>query len=237
MSATLEQFDGAENSVLVVEVADTGIGIEPDKLDQMFEPFVQEEETTTREYGGSGLGLTIVKSLVDMLEGDVQVRSQKGCGTTFIVTLPVKDRERLATDSESTQRIEPNELFNETLNVLLVEDNHTNAFILKAFCNKYKMQVEWAKDGLEAMEYLKNHTYDLILMDNQLPHLGGIETTKEIRRKLKLGTPIYACTADTAKETGVAFMEAGANYILLKPIKEHAFHKALLDYKQRFVIG
>ncbi|CAE6931020.1 quorum-sensing autoinducer 2 sensor kinase/phosphatase LuxQ [Vibrio sp. B1FLJ16] len=237
MSATLEQFDGAENSVLVVEIADTGIGIEPDKLDQMFEPFVQEEETTTREYGGSGLGLTIVKSLVDMLEGDVQVRSQKGCGTTFIVTLPVKDRERLATDSESTQRIEPNELFNETLNVLLVEDNHTNAFILKAFCNKYKMQVEWAKDGLEAMEYLKNHTYDLILMDNQLPHLGGIETTKEIRRKLKLGTPIYACTADTAKETGVAFMEAGANYILLKPIKEHAFHKALLDYKQRFDIG
>ncbi|CAE6934858.1 PhoQ Sensor [Vibrio sp. B1FLJ16] len=237
MSATLEQFDGAENSVLVVEIADTGIGIEPDKLDQMFEPFVQEEETTTREYGGSGLGLTIVKSLVDMLEGDVQVRSQKGCGTTFIVTLPVKDRERLATDSEFTQRIKPNELFNETLNVLLVEDNHTNAFILKAFCNKYKMQVEWAKDGLEAMEYLKNHTYDLILMDNQLPHLGGIETTKEIRRKLKLGTPIYACTADTAKETGVAFMEAGANYILLKPIKEHAFHKALLDYKQRFVIG
>ncbi|NMU84763.1 hypothetical protein HKB16_18030, partial [Vibrio parahaemolyticus] len=74
---------------------DTGIGIESDKLDQMFEPFVQEEATTTREYGGSGLGLTIVKSLVDMLEGDVQVRSQKGLGTTFVITMPVKDRERV----------------------------------------------------------------------------------------------------------------------------------------------
>ncbi len=234
MSASLEHFDSVENSVLVVEVTDTGIGIDPEKLDQMFEPFVQEEETTTREYGGSGLGLTIVKSLVDMLEGDMQVRSQKGDGTTFIVTLPVKDRERAVTGLESNQRIKPAELFDTALKILLVEDNHTNAFILEAFCNKYEMRVEWAKDGLEAMELLKNHHYDLILMDNQLPHLGGIETTREIRRKLKLDTPIYACTADTAKETGDAFMEAGANYILLKPIKESAFHKALLDYKQRF---
>lgn len=236
LSAVLDQFEGAENSVLVVEVSDTGIGIDPNKLEQMFEPFVQEEETTTREYGGSGLGLTIVKSLVDMLDGNVQVHSQKGVGTTFVVTLPVRDRERPSSENKPYQHINPEDMFNQTLKVLLVEDNHTNAFILKAFCNKYEMQVEWAKDGLEAIERLKHHTYDLILMDNQLPHLGGIETTKEIRRNLKLGTPIYACTADTAKETGDAFMEAGANYILLKPIKENAFHDALLDYKQRFLV-
>ncbi|AEX23928.1 quorum-sensing autoinducer 2 sensor kinase/phosphatase LuxQ [Vibrio sp. EJY3] len=236
LSAVLDQFEGVENSVLVVEVSDTGIGIDPNKLEQMFEPFVQEEETTTREYGGSGLGLTIVKSLVDMLDGNVQVYSQKGVGTTFVVTLPVRDRERLLSENKPDQHINPEDMFNQTLKVLLVEDNHTNAFILKAFCNKYEMQVEWAKDGLEAIERLKHHTYDLILMDNQLPHLGGIETTKEIRRNLKLGTPIYACTADTAKETGDAFMEAGANYILLKPIKENAFHDALLDYKQRFLV-
>jgi two-component system autoinducer 2 sensor kinase/phosphatase LuxQ len=236
LSAVLDQFEGVENSVLVVEVSDTGIGIDPNKLEQMFEPFVQEEETTTREYGGSGLGLTIVKSLVDMLDGNVQVYSQKGVGTTFVVTLPVRDRERLSRENKPDQHINPEDMFNQTLKVLLVEDNHTNAFILKAFCNKYEMQVEWAKDGLEAIERLKHHSYDLILMDNQLPHLGGIETTKEIRRNLKLGTPIYACTADTAKETGDAFMEAGANYILLKPIKENAFHEALLDYKQRFLV-
>lgn len=209
LSAVLDQFEGAENSVLMVEVSDTGIGIDPNKLEQMFEPFVQEEETTTREYGGSGLGLTIVKSLVDMLDGNVQVHSQKGVGTTFVVTLPVRDRERPSSENKPGQHINPEDMFNQTLKVLLVEDNHTNAFILKAFCNKYEMQVEWAKDGLEAIERLKHHTYDLILMDNQLPHLGGIETTKEIRRNLKLGTPIYACTADTAKETGDAFMEAG----------------------------
>ncbi|MCV5803734.1 ATP-binding protein, partial [Escherichia coli] len=85
-------------------ISDTGIGIESDKLDEMFEPFVQEEATTTREYGGSGLGLTIVKNLVDMLDGDVQVRSQKGQGTTFVVTLPVKDRERVLAPLDSSQR-------------------------------------------------------------------------------------------------------------------------------------
>ncbi len=236
LHAELEQFYGADNSVLVVEISDTGIGIESDKLDEMFEPFVQEEATTTREYGGSGLGLTIVKNLVDMLDGDVQVRSQKGQGTTFVVTLPVKDRERVLAPLDSSQRVKPAELFDESLKVLLVEDNHTNAFILKAFCTKYKMQVDWAKDGLEAMEFLKDHSYDLILMDNQLPHLGGIETTKEIRQNLKLGTPIYACTADTAQETSDAFMEAGANYVLLKPIKENALHEAFVDFKQRFLI-
>ena len=236
LKAELEQFYGAENSVLVVEIIDTGIGIESDKLDQMFEPFVQEEATTTREYGGSGLGLTIVKNLVDMLEGDVQVRSSKGHGTTFVVTLPVKDRARVLRPLDASQRVKPEALFDESLKVLLVEDNHTNAFILQAFCKKYKMQVDWSKDGLEAMEYLSDNNYDLILMDNQLPHLGGIETTHEIRQNLRLGTPIYACTADTAKETSDAFMAAGANYVLLKPIKENALHEAFVDFKQRFLV-
>lgn len=120
LHAELEQFYGADNSVLVVEISDTGIGIESDKLDEMFEPFVQEEATTTREYGGSGLGLTIVKNLVDMLDGDVQVRSQKGQGTTFVVTLPVKDRERVLAPLDSSQRVKPAELFDESLKVLLV---------------------------------------------------------------------------------------------------------------------
>lgn len=234
LTAKLGQYYAKESGALVVEVEDTGIGIEASKLEQMFEPFVQEEASTTREYGGSGLGLTIVKNLVDMLDGDVQVRSRKGYGTTFLVTLPVKERERVFDAQDADHRMPAGQLFDESLKVLLVEDNHTNAFILKAFCQKYKMNVDWAKDGLEAIENLQEYSYDLILMDNQLPHLGGIETTKEIRLNLRLGTPIYACTADTAKETGDAFMAAGANYVLLKPIKEKALHEAFVDFKQRF---
>ncbi|MGR5408205.1 quorum-sensing autoinducer 2 sensor kinase/phosphatase LuxQ [Vibrio sp. PNB22_8_1] len=236
LRAELEQFYGATDSVLVIEITDTGIGIESNKLEQVFEPFVQEEATTTRKYGGSGLGLTIVKNLVDILEGDVQVRSRKGDGTTFIVTLPVKMHQCSLYANDVNNRVLPGELFDESLKVLLVEDNHTNAFILQAFCKKYRMQVDWAKDGLEAMECLKEVCYDLILMDNQLPHLGGIDTTYEIRQHLKLGTPIYACTADTAKETSDAFMAAGANYVLLKPIKEKVLHEAFVDFKLRFMV-
>ncbi|GEM76203.1 quorum-sensing autoinducer 2 sensor kinase/phosphatase LuxQ [Vibrio sagamiensis] len=232
--AHLEHCNLSNNSILVVEITDTGIGIDANKIDQMFDPFVQEEATTTREYGGSGLGLTIVKNLVEMLEGDVQVKSSKGEGTTFVVSLPVKDYERIQRTMSVSQRVKPEQLFNRSLKILLVEDNHTNAFILQAFCKKYKMRVEWVKDGLEAIGYLINQRYDLILMDNQLPHLGGIETTREIRQELGLITPIYACTADTAKETNDAFIAAGANYVILKPIKENAFHEAFVDFKQRF---
>ncbi|WP_423840951.1 ATP-binding protein [Vibrio mytili] len=236
LTANLEQFSGTENSVLWVEVADTGIGIETEKIEQMFEPFVQEEATTTREFGGSGLGLTIVKSLVDMLEGDVQITSQKGKGTTFVVSLPVRESEKVQTESEIVATIQPADLFDTSLKVLLVEDNHTNAFILKAFCQKYEMQVDWAKDGLEAITLLEQHTYDLILMDNQLPHLGGIETTEEIRKTLKLTTPIYACTADTSQETSNALIAAGANYVLFKPIKEKMFYEALVHFKHHFLL-
>ena len=233
--STLEHFHGHDSSVLVIKVEDTGIGIDSNKLDQMFEPFIQEEATTTREYGGSGLGLTIVKNLVEMLEGDIQVRSDKGKGTLFVITIPVQDRLRQVEELTQTLRLPAEKLFSNALRVLLVEDNHTNAFILQAFCKKYQMEVDWAKDGIEAIEKVKQHRYDLILMDNQLPHLGGIETTKTIRDVLKIATPIYACTADTMKETSEAFMAAGADYVLLKPIKEKALHAAFTDFKNRFI--
>ncbi|MDF2155335.1 quorum-sensing autoinducer 2 sensor kinase/phosphatase LuxQ [Vibrio sp. CAU 1672] len=234
LSASLVQDGDVNDSVLKVELQDTGIGIDGKKLDQIFEPFVQEEETTTREYGGSGLGLTIVKNLVEMLNGSITVSSQKGHGTRFVLTLPVKAQHKSYSTRAVENSLPASELFSEKLKVLMVEDNHTNAFILKAFCDKYKMQVEWAKDGLEAIRLLKANSYDLILMDNQLPHLGGVEITQEIRQTLKLGTPIYACTADTQQETSDAFIAAGANYVLLKPIKEKALHQAFVDFKQRF---
>ncbi len=219
---------------LRIEVKDSGIGIEPEKIDSVFEPFIQEDSTTTREYGGSGLGLTIVKNLVEMFQGRIDVTSEKGQGSTFIVTLPVHCGEGIEGGAERVESIEPQDLFNQPLKVLIVEDNHTNAFILQAFCKKYHMDVEWKKDGYEALEALRQETFDLILMDNQLPHLGGIETTREIRQDLGLSVPIYACTADTQQQTRDGFIEAGADFVIIKPIKEKALHKAFLDFKKRF---
>ncbi len=141
-------------------------------------------------------------------------------------------RQPKVSDKPTSLRVEPATLFDRSLNVLLVEDNHTNAFIARAFCKKYGMEVDWVKDGVSAIEYLEQNTdIDLILMDNQLPNLGGVETTRTIRQQLELTVPIYACTADGMQDTQDAFLSAGANYVIVKPIKEQALNDAFIHYK------
>lgn len=228
----LEQFARTERVLLAIKIKDTGIGIDESKLESIFEPFVQADSLSTREYGGSGLGLTIVKNLVEMLEGEITVSSQLGGGSTFCVILPVEKGDCQLGEVASSQKVDV--LFSQAPRVLLVEDNHTNAFILKAFCQKYRMSVEWVQDGTQALEALREHAFDLILMDNQLPKLGGIEATREIRQSLKLGTPIYACTADAQESTKNQFLDAGANRVIVKPIQEQELHEALLHFKMHY---
>lgn len=231
----LESIFNSDHGSLIVRVKDSGIGIDESKIDAVFEPFVQAEETTTREYGGTGLGLTIVKNLVDMLEGDIQVRSVIGQGSEFTIEIPVVVHTKpLLVDAKKQAEVEPEALFSRPLNVLLVEDNHTNAFIAQAFCKKYGMVVTWAKDGLEAIEMAKTITYDLILMDNQLPNLGGVETTQQLRGEIGVSAPIYACTADAQESTRDSFMAAGANYVIVKPIKEESLHQAFVHFKNSY---
>nr|WP_165314214.1 quorum-sensing autoinducer 2 sensor kinase/phosphatase LuxQ [Vibrio ziniensis]QIH44563.1 response regulator [Vibrio ziniensis] len=219
---------------LHVTVKDTGIGIKESDLKIIFEPFMQAEPTTTREYGGSGLGLTIVHSLVEMLGGTIKVSSEFGQGTEFNIYLPlevVSRKTNLATKQEETKRFA---LFNKTLKVLLVEDNHTNAFIAKAFCEKYGMKVEWVKDGMQAIEKAKSEQYDIVLMDNQLPFLDGVDATKVLKQEMQLSTPVFACTADGMESTQQAFLAAGAEYVIVKPIREDSLYRALLHYKENY---
>lgn len=143
---------------------------------------MQAESTTTREYGGSGLGLTIVHSLVEMLSGQLHVSSEYGIGTRFEIQLPIELVEKPDAPQQLLPAPDPQPLFDKTLRVLLVEDNHTNAFIAQAFCRKYGLDVSWVTDGLQAIEELKIHDYDLVLMDNQLPYLDGVETTRTIKK-------------------------------------------------------
>ncbi|MFM2586882.1 quorum-sensing autoinducer 2 sensor kinase/phosphatase LuxQ [Vibrio sp. TBV020] len=230
---TLES-DGS--TFLKIDVQDTGIGIDQSKLKDIFEPFVQAESTTTREYGGSGLGLAIVRSLVSIMDGDIKIESEVAKGTHFTVHVPIQFGMNSSFLPENTGLLEePATLFEDELHVLLVEDNHTNAFIAKAFCEKYGMRVTWVKDGLNAIDFLKKvDDVALILMDNQLPNIGGIETTEIIRNELGLMTPVYACTADGMQETRHSFLRAGANYVIVKPIKEIALNKAFIHYKKHY---
>ncbi len=227
----LIQQDGIDK--LMISIEDTGIGIAATDLQRIFDPFVQAESTTTREYGGSGLGLSIVSSLVELLHGEITVKSAVGYGTRFDLQFPIRivvNENLRDVEQTNTDRYQ---LFTQPVRALLVEDNRTNAFILQAFCQKYSIQVDWVSDGLQAIERVKEQDYDLIFMDNQLPYLGGIDTARIIRHEMKLSLPIYACTADGLLETQQAFIEAGAEYVLVKPLKEEMFYQALCFFKQQ----
>ncbi|WP_162048111.1 quorum-sensing autoinducer 2 sensor kinase/phosphatase LuxQ [Vibrio taketomensis] len=223
------------NYELKITVEDTGIGIDKKRIQHIFEPFVQAESNTTREYGGSGLGLAIVGSLVDLFDGSIEVESNVGKGSKFIVSLMVDKVSIEEVPMLQPHVLEQSTMFERPLSVLLVEDNQTNAFIARAFCEKYGMNVTWVQDGRYAIEHLKrNAQVDIILMDNQLPYLGGIEATKIIRDELNLNIPIYACTADGMEDTKQAFMDAGANYVIVKPIKEILLNQAFIHYRENF---
>ncbi|MDD9197308.1 LuxQ periplasmic sensor domain-containing protein [Aliivibrio sp. S3MY1] len=216
--------------ILYIDVADTGIGMGQKEKTLIFEPFIQVESTEIRRVGGSGLGLAIVKQLLDLLNGKIKVQSEPGGGSIFYVQVPVAVIETVDTSIES-QGSTYESLLPTGLNVLLIEDNKSNAYIAKAYCQKYGLNVEWQVSAQNGINQLLERSFDLILMDNQMPGMSGIEATKHIRNVLKLNIPIYAYTADVLKESNEAFLMAGANYVITKPIKEKSILDALVFYK------
>ncbi|SHE70169.1 LuxQ periplasmic sensor domain-containing protein [Vibrio gazogenes] len=215
-----------------VSISDTGIGIGHDDLSLIFEPFIQGGTTSNREFGGSGLGLSIVKNLVELMGGDVSVSSQVGKGSCFEFTIPIEVELYHAKKEKEAIELDPSgQLFEQSPHVLLVEDNKTNAYIAKAFCDRFGLRVTWVEDGTTAVETVKKMGFDLILMDNQLPGMDGVEVTDFVKHQLKLDTPIYACTADDTEKTKNDFLHAGAEYILVKPIREENLYKALVHFR------
>lgn len=180
------------------EVEDTGIGIPENKLDFIFESFTQAADDTTRLYGGTGLGLTITKKLIDLQGGKIQVKSQKGEGSTFYFTLsfPVgkpiipKVAQKVAGSLSSKVGLEG-------YTILLAEDNKINQLVAKKILKKWKVKLDIANDGVEAVEMVTKKTYDLILMDIQMPRMNGFEATKKIRAldAPQKDVPIIALTA------------------------------------------
>ncbi|OOF26227.1 hypothetical protein BZJ19_06795 [Salinivibrio proteolyticus] len=228
LEVKLTPMEGAQHC-LMIKVQDSGVGMSADALDTLFDPFVQADSSVTRKYGGSGLGLSIVKSLLDLLGGTIEVTSEAEKGSCFTLTVPVEH-----VDNKPKTMVESTVFDAKQAGiqrVLLVEDNKINAMVAQAFCKKHDISVDWVKDGEQALTSLRETTYDLVLMDNQMPNLGGIDATKAIRQDLGLNVPVYACTADAYGSVHEAFYEAGANYVIVKPIKEDSFVEALRYYQ------
>ncbi|GAB4425253.1 MAG: hypothetical protein OHK0039_42890 [Bacteroidia bacterium] len=200
-------------------VSDSGIGIPQDKLKSIFESFQQLDTLPNRQYGGTGLGLTIVKQLVVLQGGTVEVESEVGAGSRFIVELPFAVEDTLLPVETQQRTVVPTYL--RQLRILLVEDDELNQMVTVQLFRNWGMTLEVAENGRIALERLSERAYDLVLMDVQMPEMDGYETTRIIRSEFaapQRDVPIIALTANAFSGSDEACIEAGMNAYLTKPI-------------------
>lgn len=210
-------------------VSDTGIGIANDKLESIFQSFSQAEAQTTRKYGGTGLGLTISKALVESQNGKIWIESKLGEGSKFYFELSYP----IVNDDISTSKLEEVDVKKlNNIKVLLAEDNPINQFLAVEILGQFGVKVEVANNGKEAIELLNKQQFDLILMDIQMPEMGGIEATKLIRQAndpSKANIPIIALTANALKGDSDLYLEAGMNDYLSKPFDEIQLYQKVVN--------
>ncbi|EGQ7856989.1 response regulator [Vibrio parahaemolyticus] len=223
----------SEDKHLLIIVSDTGIGIAPDKQGRVFNSFEQADSSTTRRFGGTGLGLAIVKKLTELMGGFITLKSVEGVGTQFIVTLPIPWNE---SEKPSPQHTPVQTRSTQNLRILLAEDNRVNALVAKGFCEKLGHAVDVAENGLVAVEKARDNDYDLILMDNHMPEMNGVEATRFIREKLGVKTLLFAYTADVFREAHDHFIAAGADHVLTKPLQRESFADALKQFSARLKV-
>ena len=217
-------------------VEDTGIGISPDKLEQVFDPFTQADSGTTRLYGGTGLGLAICRSLVELMGSELVVDSRPGHGSTFRFTCELQAVARVA---DEARRDEPGLDERETprtvrRHVLLVDDIETNRMITRKMLERLGCTVECAANGLEALDLVRGSAYDLVLMDCSMPVMDGFQATRSIRSLggPTAGVPIVALTAFALKGDSERCTEAGMDGYLAKPVKLSAMRAVLARFLQ-----
>lgn len=219
----------------VVTVADNGIGMSQEFQKHIFEPFERERTSTVSKVEGSGIGMGIVKKLVGLMGGTVEVESKIGVGSTFTVTIPC----RIASEDEIQAKREINPSDQKCLcgtRILLTEDNDLNAEIATELLQEEGCTVDRAKDGVECVDMLEkaaNGTYQLILMDVQMPVMNGYDATKKIRRMddpQKANIPIVAMTANAFSEDKQVALDAGMNDHIAKPINMSVLVPTLRKY-------
>ncbi len=210
----------ATPSDVLFRVEDTGIGVEPAKLGQLFTAFTQADSSTTRQYGGTGLGLAISKGLVEAMGGAIGAESAHGRGSTFWFTLPRAAAElRLPGDlARSAMGTSPIARLPTAPRVLVAEDNATNRRLALHMLTRLGCGVDVATNGLEAIERAERTRYDVVLMDVQMPELNGLEATRKLRGG-GLRTPIIAMTASVVSGDRERCIEAGMDDYLSKPFK------------------
>jgi len=216
-------------STFKVEIIDTGIGIDKDKFQTIFQKFSQAETKTSRQYGGTGLGLVITKKLLNLLGSDILFESEIGVGTNFYFTLSLPINTRFDTVAVDDLKEDYQEQNLKGLKVLLVEDNMINIKIAQKIMGQWDIEVDLAENGLIGVEKFNANTYDVILMDLSMPVMDGYEATTIIREKDKM-IPIIALTASASFGYLDRAMQIGINEYIIKPFNPKELNMKLRRY-------
>jgi len=217
---------------VVISIKDSGIGMSEEQVSKIFESFTQADDNTTRKFGGTGLGTTISKEIITLMNGDIVVESEPGKGSTFHIHVPLVE----ASESEVAEVASQDNvvLTDKKLHILVAEDIDENAELLKIKLTNLGHSMTWAKDGKFAIEAFAKEIFDVVLMDVQMPRLNGIDATIQIRayeKENKLTeTPIIALTASILKEDRVKCINAGMNDVASKPIDFNQLFKTISVY-------
>ncbi len=213
-----------EKVTIYFEVKDNGIGISKEKQQSIFEGFEQGSIQINREYGGTGLGLTIVRSLLGLFESEIELKSKLGEGSSFIFEIDMTSKDDLL--DEVSFEITKGEYEFKGLHILVVEDNKINQVITKKMLNKKDISCDIASSGEEAVTLAQENVYDAILMDIHMPGISGEEATIQIR-KFDQQTPIIALTAISLDDSVESFYAAGCNDVITKPFKPEIFYQKI----------
>ena len=216
-----------DNNILTLEVKDSGVGIDEKAQDKIFQSFIQEDASVTREFGGTGLGLAISKELIELMGGELIFESIKGQGSTFGCSIPLEICEK----QEVIEKKKDTKVNNYKGCILIAEDNEMNIILMEALMESFNIEYDLVLNGEEAVTAVKNKEYNLVLMDNQMPKLSGTEATKVIRT-FNTSLPIVALSANAIESEQKEFLAAGMNASLAKPIDfkklEEQFSKYLI---------
>jgi PAS domain S-box-containing protein len=206
------------SQVLEIVISDTGKGMDEGYLKNLFNKFSQEDESIARSYGGTGLGMSIVKQLVELMNGTITVKSKKGEGTHVTIRLSFTKGTESDLPKKDNSHVEAHILAEKR--ILLVEDNEMNRVVAETILNQYGATISEAVNGVEAVDAIRNHKYDIVLMDIQMPVMDGLEATRHIRNDLHSTIPIIALTANAVKGEMEKCIQAGMNDYLSKPFEE-----------------
>ncbi|MEL6628818.1 MAG: ATP-binding protein [Bacteroidota bacterium] len=227
LSIFIEQQNG-DQYWLMFCVEDSGVGIPEDKYNTIFESFRQANSSTTREYGGTGLGLTITRKLIELQGGSIAVQSEVGVGTTFSVLLPFEKAEAPMTTlhtitSKQVPIMKNKEETLSQMRVLVVEDMKMNQFLMRQIFKRKKISVDIASNGKEAIELLEKQEYDIVFMDLHMPVMDGRDATRMIRdpqsQVLNHEIPIIGLSADAFNKTRDELLQLGMDDFLTKPVE------------------